>query len=150
MSFIFVVFPQIDLLDPKDKRIMSSCFEPNYWGEDSTGWCATCDPEAKRGQRGYCGPGDFTMEEEAPVIYPNSTNWGFCNKNCLNRNGDENMLQARVDFISIRHLKLQFLKVDYPDKLAFFQTTAEKLRNVTVRGMVFWSRKNLAAQKMFN
>ena len=96
---------------------MSSCFDPNL-GKDSIGWCATCDPHAKRGQRGYCGPGETYRDEEAPFIYPNSTNWGFCNKNCRRRN--ENMLQARVDFISIRHLKSQFLKVDYPDKLAFF------------------------------
>ena len=110
---------------------MSSCFGPNFGSIDSNGWCATCDPNAKRGQRGYCGPGETYRDEEAAVIYPNSTNWGFCNKNCRNRNGDENMLQARVDFISIRHLKLQFLKVHYPGKFAFFHTTAEKLRNFT-------------------
>ena len=91
---------------------MSSCFDPKL-GKDSIGWCATCDPHAKRGQRGYCGHGETHRDEEAPFIYPNSTNWGFCNKNCRNRN--ENMLQARADFISITHLK-----VDYPDKLAFF------------------------------
>ena len=134
---------------------MSSCFDPNYGGKDSIGWCATCDPDAKRGQRGYCGPGETNRDEEAPVIYPNSTNWGFCNKNCRYRNENENILQARVDFISIRHLKLQFLKVYYPDKLAFFHTTAEKLRNFTgileyskaFRGMVFWSRKKPASSK---
>ena len=87
---------------------MSSCFDPNYSGVDSIGWCATCDPHAKRGQRGYCGPGETNTDEEAPVIYPNSTNWGFCNKNCLSRPGDENMLQARVDFISKTNLELQF------------------------------------------
>ena len=76
---------------------MASCFDPTY----STGWCATCDPEAKRGQRGYCGPGETNTEEEAPIIYPNSTNWGFCDENCGSRNGDENMLQASVHFISI-------------------------------------------------
>ena len=100
---------------------MSSCFDPNL-GKDSIGWCATCDPHAKRGQRGYCSPGETTKDEEAPVIHTNSTNWGFCNKNCLSRPGDENMLQARVEFRSITHLKLQFLKVGYPDKLAFFST----------------------------
>ena len=88
---------------------MSSCFSPNLGGVDSIGWCATCDPNAKRGQRGYCGSGETTREEEAPVIYPNSTNWGFCNKNCHNSNRDPNVLQAEVDFISIRHLKLYWV-----------------------------------------
>ena len=86
---------------------MDSCFDPTYGGKESIGWCATCDPKAKRGQRGYCGPGETSREEEAPIIYPNSTNWGFCDKNCRTiRIGDENMLQASVHFISIIYLKL--------------------------------------------
>ena len=84
---------------------MTSCFDPTLGGKDSIGWCATCDPNAKKGQRGYCGPGETSREEEAPVIHPNSTNWGFCHKDCRGRHGDEDMLQARVHFISIRHLK---------------------------------------------
>ena len=56
---------------------MSSCYDPTHGGKDSIGWCATCDPNAKKGQRGYCGPGETSREEEAPIIYPNSTNWGF-------------------------------------------------------------------------
>ena len=77
---------------------MSSCFDPTHGGKDSIGWCATCDPNAKKGQRGYCGPGETSREEEAPIIYPNSTNWGFCSTECRRRIGGENMLQARVDF----------------------------------------------------
>ena len=109
---------------------MSSCFDPSHGGKDSIGWCATCDPNAKKGQRGYCGPGETRRVEEAPVIYPNSTNWGFCNQSCNSRTQDENMLQARVDFISIRHLKQQFLMLNYLEKLAF---STEKLSNFTVR-----------------
>ena len=70
---------------------MSSCFD----GPEHVGWCATCDPESKKGQRGYCGPGE-TSEEEGSIIYPNSTNWGFCHKDCRSRNGDENLIQARA------------------------------------------------------
>ena len=100
---------------------MTSCFD-STGVEDPIGWCATCDPKAKRGQRGYCGPGETKREEEAPIIYPNSTNWGFCHSECRGRwaVGDEDMLQARVQFISIRHLKLQFLKAYHSDKLPFF------------------------------
>ena len=87
---------------------MTSCFD-STGGEDPIGWCATCDPKAKRGQRGYCGPGETNREEEAPIIHPNSTNWGFCHKDCLSRPGDEDMLQARVHFIPIRHLRWHFL-----------------------------------------
>ena len=90
---------------------MASCFDPTYGGEDSIGWCATCDSKAKRGQRGYCGPGETSRDEEAPIIYPNSTNWGFCNTKCNRRNGDENMLQVRVYFITIRYLKLKIMKI---------------------------------------
>ena len=75
---------------------MSSCFDPTDGGENSIGWCATCDPRAKRGKRGYCGPGENSREEEAPVIYPNSTNWGFCDTKCRGRNEDEIKLQVRV------------------------------------------------------
>ena len=105
--------PQIDLLDPEGQNIMTSCFD-STGVEDPIGWCATCDPKTKRGQRGYCGPGETKREEEAPIIYPNSTNWGFCHSECRARHGDEDMLQASVQFISIRHLKLQFLKVHGP------------------------------------
>ena len=105
---------------------MSSCFDPTHGGKDSIGWCATCDPNAKKGQRGYCGPGETSGVEEAPIIYPNSTNWGFCSTKCRQRNGDENMLQARVHFISIRYLKLELLKVHYSNKLVF---STQQLRN---------------------
>ena len=105
---------------------MASCFDPTFGGKDSIGWCATCDPNAKKGQRGYCGPGETSREEEAPIIYPNSTNWGFCSTKCRQRNGDENMLQARVHFISIRYLKLQLVKVHYSNKLVF---STQQLRN---------------------
>ena len=77
---------------------MSSCFDPTHGGKDSIGWCATCDPEAKKGQRGYCGPGETSRDEEAPIIYPNSTNWGFCNPKCTHRSRDEDVIKARVYF----------------------------------------------------
>ena len=77
---------------------MSSCFDPTHGGKDSIGWCATCDSEAKKGQRGYCGPGETSRDEEAPIIYPNSTNWGFCNPKCRYRSKDEDVLKARVYF----------------------------------------------------
>ena len=102
---------------------MASCFDPTG-GEDSIGWCATCDPKAKRGQRGYCGPGETSREEEAPIIYSNSTNWGFCNTECNRRNGDENKLQAREHFITIRYLKLQIMMVHHSKGLLFFQLSS--------------------------
>ena len=89
---------------------MASCFDPNFGSKDSIGWCATCEPDAKKGERGFCGHGE-TKREEAPIIYPNSTNWGFCNTDCNRRYGDESFMQAREHFISIRHLKIQILMV---------------------------------------
>ena len=90
---------QIDLLDPKDRRkVMSSCFDPTLGGKDSFGWCATCDPTAKKGQRGYCGPGETSKVEEAPIIYPNSTNWGICDPKCRYAHGYEKIIKARVYF----------------------------------------------------
>ena len=100
---LFCLLSQIDLLDPKGRKVISSCFDPTGGGKDSFGWCATCDPNAKRGQRGYCGPGETTREEEAPILYPNSTNWGFCSTECRGRYEDGNKLQARVH---LRYLKL--------------------------------------------
>ena len=40
--------------------------------------------------------------------YKGSTNWGFCHKDCRSRHGDKDMLQARVHFIPIRHLRWHF------------------------------------------
>ena len=95
ISFNLVGFFQLDLLDPKGRKIMASCFDPTFGGKDSMGWCATCDAKAKRGERGYCGPGETNSEEDAPIIYQNSTNWGFCDNECSKRSGDETMLQVR-------------------------------------------------------
>ena len=94
---------------------MASCFDPTG-GKESIGWCATCDPKAKRGQRGYCGPGETSKEEEAPVIYPNSTNWGFCDTKCRGRNEDEIMLQVRVCISNI-YLQLQILKIYHTENI---------------------------------
>ena len=77
---------------------MSSCYDPTHGGKGSIGWCATCDAEAKKGQRGYCGPGETSREDEAPIIYPSSTNWGFCNPKCRKRHKEEDVIKARVYF----------------------------------------------------
>ena len=108
---------------------MSSCFDPSYGGKDSIGWCATCDPNAKKGQRGYCGPGETSREEEAPIISPNSTNWGFCSTKCRQRNGGENLLQARVHFLHINKIfKVAACEGPLLKQACFFHTTAEKLK----------------------
>ena len=101
----FFYFSQLDLLDPKNRKIMTSCFDQTSGDKDSIGWCATCDPKAKRRQRGYCGPGETSRETEAPIILPNSTNWGFCHTECNRRNGDEEKLQVRVHIILIRDVR---------------------------------------------
>ena len=95
------------MLDPRDyKKILHSCFDyPVYDRHKNIGWCATCDPDAKRKERGYCGPGETSKEEEAPIIYPNSTNWGFCDPKCLDRNDDEKVIQARTQELLIKSLK---------------------------------------------
>ena len=78
------------------KKLLLSCFEPKYkWERGEIGWCATCDRNAKKGTRGYCGPGQMNSEAEGPIIYPNSTNWGFCDP-CLGRASNGDMLQASI------------------------------------------------------
>ena len=78
---------------------MSSCFD----GPEHVGWCATCDPESKKGQRGYCGPGETNSEEEGPIIYPNSTNWGWCDNNCVTGGRGNNILQACLQLKPVNH-----------------------------------------------
>ena len=79
-------------MDPRDyKKVLHSCFNSPIYDYKNIGWCATCDPDAKRGERGYCGG---NKEEEAPIIYPNSTNWGHCDPKCIRRNDKENIIQA--------------------------------------------------------
>ena len=88
-------FFQLDLLQPRNRKIINSCFDyGREFKQKKIGWCATCDPNAKRRQRGYCGPGETSKDEEAPIIYPNSTNWGFCDPKCLGRDNPA-MIQAR-------------------------------------------------------
>ena len=87
---------QLDILSGADNKLISSCYEPTI--EQSIGWCATCVAEAKKGEPGYCGPDQNknNLEEgnsEIPYIYPNSTNWGFCHQNCVEKR-DENELQV--------------------------------------------------------
>ena len=87
------------MLEPRDyKKILHSCFDsPIYDRHKNIGWCATCDPDAKRGERGYCGPGRKNNLEEGPIIYPNSTNWGFCDPKCDARSiKDEKLIQASL------------------------------------------------------
>ena len=86
---------QLDILSPRGRKILHSCFDPTHGGKDSVGWCATCDPDAKRGQSGYCGPDQTNGEEEAAIIYPNSTNWGFCSTKCFGRE-EENMIKVKL------------------------------------------------------
>ena len=118
-------------MDPRTKKIINSCFDygSKLEQKNKIGWCATCDPDAKRGQRGYCGPGETSKNEEAPIIYPNSTNWGFCDPMCNYRNGNENMIQARSQellnlsnpFIHHRSLKSTFVQ-----KIAIFSFSSSK------------------------
>ena len=64
----------------KHRSKLASCF-----GLESGdyGWCATCDPKAKRpGTPGYCGTDQFGNATEAQIVTKNSKNWGFCNKEC--------------------------------------------------------------------
>ena len=63
---------------------MAKCFqtEPAEYG-----WCATCDPEAKEGQPGFCYT-DKPTENEWPQILSGkyNSNWGFCDSLCEQRN----------------------------------------------------------------
>ena len=75
----------------------------------SNGWCATCDPDAKRGQPNYCGPDMATVctqiqneiifglwtpfqnpkhprfYKEMAIASPGK-NWGFCSDECKDMN----------------------------------------------------------------
>ena len=55
---------QLDIISPRGRKLLHSCFDPTYGGKESRGWCATCDPDAKRGQRGYCGQDQTNSNEE--------------------------------------------------------------------------------------
>lgn len=52
----------------------------------SRGWCGTCNPDAARGERGYC-PYTGSDEEAENDPYENTIvktnkNWGFCSSSC--------------------------------------------------------------------
>ena len=50
------------------------------------GWCGTCNPDAKRGERGYCPLTGYNDEaEDDPrenTIVKTNQNWGFCSPTC--------------------------------------------------------------------
>ena len=48
------------------------------------GWCGTCNPDAERGERGYC-PVTGSEAEDDPrenTIVKTNQNWGFCSPSC--------------------------------------------------------------------
>ena len=67
-------YSRVDIWNRQRKLKLASCYKMD---KGDNGWCATCDPTAKIGTREYCGD-----EKHIPVMYPNSTNWGFCSKEC--------------------------------------------------------------------
>ena len=82
--------------------MLSSCYEPTRG--KSIGWCATCVPEAKKGEPGYCGKGQnlSTNEDENTEILtvtPDSNNWGICDSKCrIPKAKDENELHVRYSY----------------------------------------------------
>lgn len=82
---------QVDVLERRRKKILAKCFHET----DEYGWCATCHPDAKKGQPGYCGFGAKEVEAEAPKIDANSTDWGFCNSHCRSQSYLPDILQVR-------------------------------------------------------
>ena len=50
------------------------------------GWCGTCNPDAKRGERGYCPfTGSEDKAEDDPrenTMVKTNQNWGFCSQSC--------------------------------------------------------------------
>ena len=94
----------MDILNGRDEKLISSCYEPTWkhGTARSIGWCATCVPEAKQGEPGYCGKGQNTSpsddNKEIFEVKPDSTNWGFCDPKCgISKAKDENVLQVRSD-----------------------------------------------------
>ena len=63
------------------KLKLASCYK---FEKGDHGWCATCVPNAAKGTPGYCGEGATNTHLEAPTVQPNSTNWGFCTRECTN------------------------------------------------------------------
>ena len=62
------------------------CYSHRDYSRGWHGWCGTCNPDAARGERGYC---PFTgSEDEAEddsrenTIVKTNQNWGFCSPSC--------------------------------------------------------------------
>ena len=89
----------MDILNGRDEKLISSCYEPTWkhGTARSIGWCATCVPEAKQGEPGYCGKGQNTSpsddNKEIFEVKPDSTNWGFCDPKC-NQKDDDSLLKV--------------------------------------------------------
>ena len=69
---------------------------------ESLGWCATCIPEAKKGQPGYCGLDQNMLDDvenkEILDVKPDSTNWGICDPKCnVLKPKDGNILHVRCE-----------------------------------------------------
>ena len=59
------------------------CYAPS---DKRHGWCGTCNPDAERGERGYCPfTGSEDEAEDDPrenTIVKTNQNWGFCSPSC--------------------------------------------------------------------
>ena len=115
-------YSRVDILNRRQKLKLASCYKTH--GEH--GWCATCDPSATigtpgycdqgacnptapQGTSGYCGQGAKKSKQkqaiqEMPRIEPNSTNWGFCSRECKNSWNDwsNTLLETRMSIIPSR------------------------------------------------
>jgi len=73
-------FPSVDDLMELEEHNKSHCFMP-VKEEESFGWCATCNPDAKRGEPGFCSD-EFEVTNEEIARPGMNKGWGFCSKNC--------------------------------------------------------------------
>merc|ERR1712064_86753 len=76
---------------------------------------ATCVPEAKQGEPGYCGKGqNMSPSDDNKEIFevkPDSTNWGFCDPKCGIRKAKMILISSEECF-ELQDNKMKYL----PDK----------------------------------
>jgi hypothetical protein len=53
-----------------------------YSAPGPTGWCATCNVNASRGEEGNCITAADEMTDSEMSVVTASSNWGYCHASC--------------------------------------------------------------------
>jgi len=103
-------------LQGKKKKKIKKCYAPKNSKKQTT-YCATCNPDAKRGETGYCNPDIPKTTGGNDILQKDPIRWGFCDTSIARCNSNSTRKQYTSD--KLQEVSLRMLtKKKCKDKLA--------------------------------